>query len=247
MFDSIRKTLLMTSDPYRRVDLIWRSRVHYVASGKGHLQLAAGAKIFLHLIPLSSEPFSMDKRNQELNEQLRNLQLLSNQYPSFYNFNIDGFFGFNSSGERNTEITSYYQIFWDGSIEFCHTIFSKVQEDGSDKRLKILLPNFESQIFKCIETAVYFLKSIEVPLPIRIGIAMVGMRGSEMHANQYTWLQTHLVDRDDLFLTPITIANWDIVLNQSLRPLFDLLWNAGGFSHSSSYDENGDRKPNLVL
>ena len=117
MESSIRKALLANLDINRRADLIWRSRIRLLSANRSHMPLANGPKIFLHLVPLDTEQFSLDRYGQQLDDSVKSLHLLLDQYPHYHRVNVDGFLGYSTSGQVKSDIVSYYQVFWDGSIE----------------------------------------------------------------------------------------------------------------------------------
>lgn len=245
MVNSIRKSLLAHLDTNRRADLIWRSRVRHLIASKEAVTIAAGPQIFLHLIPLSEEPFSIDRHNPQLYDAVRSVPLLFGHYPHNYRINIDGYFGYAASSSAKKGIISYFQLFWDGSVEFCDTTLLEARQIDGNEKPKIHLPYFEAHLIKGLKPALKFLKDAQEPLPVRLYLAIIGARGYVTIAARQHWPEDHSIDRDELYFDPVTLDDWEVNLDVRLRPLFDQLWNAGNFTCSNSYDQNGEWKPRL--
>lgn len=243
METSIRKALLTTLDTNRRADLIWRSRIRLLSTNRNHMALANGPKIFLHLVPLGTEQFSLDRYSQQLDDSIKSLHLLLDQYAHYHRINIDGFLGYSTSGQVKSDIVSYYQVFWDGSIEFCNASYLNGIQPNSSEMPTISLPLFEFHFVNSLKRAISFLQKNQIPLPVRLYLAVIGAQGYTAVASRHSWPEHNFIDRNELFFDPVTLDDWEADLGQSLRPLFDQLWNAGNFVRSFSYDESGDWKP----
>lgn len=48
-----------------------------------------------------------------------------------------------------------------------------------------------------------------------------------------------MADRDSLILPEVMIENWSDNPASSLRPIFDMVWNAFGYERSFNYDASG--------
>ena len=53
----------------------------------------------------------------------------------------------------------------------------------------------------------------------------------------------HPIDRDTLILPDVVIDKMDIDAPQEMKPIFDAVWNACGFSRSLNYNEDGKWSP----
>ena len=55
--------------------------------------------------------------------------------------------------------------------------------------------------------------------------------------------EVHTIDRDILLLPEIILENYDIKAEKILKPCFDSIWNACGFSGSFYYNDEGEWSP----
>lgn len=245
MENSIRKAFLASQNPYRRLDTLWRNRVRTVAGGLEHLPLGANPKIFLHLIPVSDAPFSFDRHDPQIIEVLRNIPLLFDHHPHHHRINIDGFFNFAVANQNNSEIKSYVQVFWDGSVECCDASTLGPHSLNKDRGIQIHLPYIEARLVVGLERTLFILKPFAIPLPLRLYVALVGARECGTISGREHFPENRTIDRNEIFFEPIMLEDWEANLGQQLRPLFDQLWNTGNFIRSFSYDKSGDWKPNV--
>jgi hypothetical protein len=47
------------------------------------------------------------------------------------------------------------------------------------------------------------------------------------------------INQDNLILPEVLVENTDIAIESAMRSSFDMIWNAGGWQRSFSYDESG--------
>ncbi|GEM_PF-2478552 len=245
MVSSIRKALLEPQNLHRRIDFIWRSRVRHLIAGVEHVPLVANPKIFLHLIPLTETPFLIDRHKQEHQDTARNLKLFLGHHSPYHHINIDGFFGYDALQKSNSDISSYVQIFWDGSVEFCDAECFGSKQIDTAKTPQFHLPCFEDQLVKGLQSSLQILKRFEIPLPLRACLAIVGAKGYGTITSRSLLSEAQIIDRNELFFEPAMIDDWDVDLGQALRPIFDQIWNACGYMCSYSYQNNGEWKPNV--
>jgi len=243
--NSIRKACLTPEFQLHRVEPLWRYRVRRVARGESHLALSATPKVFMHLVPVSEEVFTLDKNNQQTVETVRALPLLFRRNPYYYRINIDGFFGYIKSEKPDATITSYRQLFWDGSIEYADTSWLDSRHTNEESIEPIPLSHFEYEIVTCLKSSIVILKQLHVPLPIQIHVALIGLRDYRAMASRYNRPENYLFDRDEFFFQSVVISDWEDKPELVARPIFDQIWNAGGYLRSFSYDANGDWKPDL--
>jgi hypothetical protein len=76
-----------------------------------------------------------------------------------------------------------------------------------------------------------------------LGLALSGIRGWKMIKGPLgTWEPEVTVNTDLAIIPEVVIQDENAPADQALRPLFDLAWNAGGWSRSPFYDDTGQRR-----
>jgi hypothetical protein len=49
------------------------------------------------------------------------------------------------------------------------------------------------------------------------------------------------ITENEIYLPEVIINDFEEDVAKALKPVFDMVWNAAGFSKSYGYEENGDR------
>lgn len=55
--------------------------------------------------------------------------------------------------------------------------------------------------------------------------------------------EDYVIERDNLIIPGVMLENYEDKIEKKLKPCFDSIWNACGYSESENYDKNGEWKP----
>jgi hypothetical protein len=196
------------------------------------LPLGEGAKILLHLVPLSAlDPTSAhDVITGSVDLQLR-LEPMS--APGGWNrrYNFDGLMTYPSG------VASYAQLFRSGIIEAAEGELFKWSQDGKS----IPTTASEDEILKAVRRYLGLQKELGVLLPIAVLLTLIGVKGFVLSLpNRYLVHMRTGIDRDVLPIPEVLVQSYEASEHEILRPVFNALWQSGGFQNSFSYDENGN-------
>ncbi|AFV02726.1 hypothetical protein UNSWDHB_4 [Dehalobacter sp. UNSWDHB] len=219
----------------------WRmDRLNRLLLNKGATPIEGGAKIVLHLIPLSSMDIQSYLDVKILKDQTSNL------WPFYttgmdYRYNLDGFLTF-ALWPGSVLPHGYVQFFRTGQIESVDIGLLKPLEDN---RKFIASIKYEEDVINHTRKYLNAMKSVGIQPPIVIELALLGVRDYYMGVGQrFARFGTpDLIKEDDLVLPGVLIENWDADLGKLLRPIFDTVWNSCGWSGSLNYDEAGNWRP----
>ena len=194
------------------------------------------AKIVFHLIPINS--FNPAQR-YEIDKIVSCLEKIQPIFHSgfTYRYNLDGLL--TCSGGREGKSRSYVQLFRIGIIEAVEgELLDPRHYDG---KLSIPSITYERELIKSLPIYLSALETINVELPIFVFLTLVGARGYLMAADRFGLGidEDDTIDRDILLLPEVIIESYDIVPEDVLRPCFDAIWNACGFSGSRNYNNAG--------
>lgn len=172
------------------------------------------------------------------------MSLLFDAYPGHQRINIDGYF---ASGTRldGTLISSYYQVYWDGSIEHGSVIPFRLHPFKQEKVKIIHLPWIEEQIVQVVQSTTSLLFQLQVPLPLRLYVSILDATGYQLSIYQRAAPENNTIDRSELFFDPVMLSDWNDNPGTIFHPIFDTLWNAGNYHFSGSYSESGEWKPRI--
>jgi len=196
------------------------------------LSLGEGAKILLHLVPLSAlDPTTVrDVVTGSRDLQLR-MEPMSGPGSWSRRYNFDGLMTFPSG------IASYVQLFRSGVIEAAEGDFFKWTQDGKS----IPTTALEDAIVKAVERYLRLQKELGISLPIALLLTLIGVKGFVLNVpHRYFVFSKIGVDRNVLPIPEVMVQSYELSEPEMLRPVFDALWQSGGFERSFSYDDNGE-------
>jgi hypothetical protein len=156
--------------------------------------------------------------------------------PQDWRYNLDGFVAHTTRQDLNSQ--TYVQLFRDGGIEAAGGILSFDQH-----RRGFYGTEFERGAIQVLRTTQRLWKLLGVIGPVVLGLALSGARGWKMLAGPWgTWEPDVTVDADLAIIPEVVIQDENAPADQALKPLFDLAWNAGGWSRSPFYNAAGQRQ-----
>ena len=182
------------------------------------------SKIIFHIVPIKAFDSSMIFNLSQLGNDLITLTPI---YSSVWNgqYNFDGFITYGHSVARTTGlIGSYVQFFHNGIIE---AVDMRLLHDGY-----IHGPKFKQGLVEALPRYLSCQRKIGVEPPLFVMLSMLKVQGFQLASEQDS-LESRNIDRDNLVFPKIQIENWDTRPEESLKPLFDILWNAAGLPESS--------------
>ncbi len=212
------------------------NRVLKIMANESTNNLVDGAKIILHLLPLSS--FSPVKY-YNLNDFYQNPGLLKPIYCAGWSnrINFEGFFSYQSVSNSNN-INTYVQLYKNGIIEAVDN--GLFYYHLHKPTIPIIL--LENKIVEAINNYIKALNSLSVDFPILVYISMINMRGYQLFSDVLSIRVSKEIENDTLFLPEILLENNQNCIENMLKNTFDSIWNACGYRGSSHYDENGKWK-----
>ena len=151
-------------------------------------------------------------------------------------FSLDGLVSYCGGGNEGP-YGSYSLLFRNGAYEGV-TTFPVITKYSPG--IVYGLP-MESLIVDGITRYFDTLGALRSDVPISANVALIGVRGVRMCSEDPNWplYKTHItIDRDVLVLPDVLLENGNDLTN-SLRPVFDAMWQASGWSGSCGYDEQG--------
>lgn len=208
-------------------------RLRLIRENLQPIVLEPGPKVVLHVVPAKAfENMSLD---------LKAVWVEANDLKPLVGwgsvgFNFDGLMMV-SRGTKHAE--SYVQVFHTGIVEAVDTAYLRWWHD------KKFIParGLEDAIIECVTKYSSFQNSLGVTPPLFVMLSLLGVKGYSLTANEnYGFSDGREIDRDDLLVPALQQDAFELDLSKLLRPVFDRVWNAGGFRQSLSYDQSGNRK-----
>jgi hypothetical protein len=208
-------------------------RISIITNGEGHRPLVGGGRLFIHIVPTAAFSSMVYIDVEKIHEMHNSFWPLgaSGMNPRF---NFHGFVN-ERGGDQNH---GYTQIFRNGALEATMAGFIRERND----HLYISGAGLESYIFERLSPYIDGLRDIGVPPPLIIMFTLEGLKGAHyaVMENQWDDYESPLPD-DILFLPECVLEDYGTALeyHKAVRPAFDTLWNAIGYSKSQFFNEKG--------
>jgi hypothetical protein len=98
---------------------------------------------------------------------------------------------------------------------------------------------YEEELIRSLPNYLSALKSLDVGLPFIVFLTLVDVKGYLMATKSFFQEESFEIDRDILLLPEVIVDSYDIKPEVVLKPAFDAIWNACGFSNSLNYNDKG--------
>lgn len=232
--DELRRAFTLSDSIYEQIRDFRRDRVAQIIAGETPVPLMPNGRVILHLVPVSSF------RSRQVFD-VANMPQLPVQFPPVTDnsgwdsrLNLDGVVAFVGGG--NQPCPSYTQFFRNGVVETVLADILNVQH--KIKRLNASRYEFQlSQGF--LDKLLKQYRLIGIQPPVWFFLTVTGVKGATIPKMDYIGNQNQVIDRDVLALPEHVINDLGVESTSILRPSFDLVWNASGFTRSINFDTSG--------
>jgi hypothetical protein len=220
-----------------RIRKFRENRISDIFANETPVPFRENAKIVLHLIPIISfNPAQSYDMSKIASQPEKMMPMCCSGWD--HRHNIDGFLCY--ALDREGRSYSYVQLFRNGIIEAVEGLLLTTVYKG-----KLVIPGveYERELIKSLTDYLSLLRTLSVETPIFVFLTLLGVKGHSMAVDRtrvYPYPYETPIDRDVLLLPENIIENYDVKAQDILRPCFDSVWNACGFSRSLNYNENGE-------
>lgn len=191
----------------------------------------------LHLVPLNNFLSRSVLNLIEIDRVALELSLFGRSVRD-YRHNLDGFLLVDMEDDSTGDHDAYCQIFRDGCIE---SVVCKISHSNKTGHF---LPSmqFEGIVLRSVASYLKFYKSLGISPPFVISLSILGCRGVEFATEQLQMLSRNTAfDRDPIILPEVAVPDFETGVDEALKPVFDSLWNCGGYAKCMHYDESGKK------
>jgi len=237
----IRNAFLAADSQAERVHSFLQNRLAKIMANETPVPLSTEHRLVLHILPLY--PF-LNRQRLQLNS---NRNLVTDFRPIGASgwdhcYNLDGFITYDRDYENKTLNDGYCLVFFNGIIESVYSDILRVK--GGKKPQKgemafIASVAYERYIIEAIKNYFKGYKALGIEAPAVISMALLGCKGAYMWTDYSSGLDSQPIDRGVAILPEVQVGSFDEEIPTVMKPIFDAVWNACGFSHSYNYTENG--------
>lgn len=232
--NEIRSTFLSSETVTSRIEKFVEDRINRIIDGNTPVKLRGRSSVILHVVPLSSFTSSNYLDLENIQYENPPAPMENHGIDSRYNF-----YGFLKFIGNQDESYAYAQLFRNGIIESVSNIFV------SDHKGKngIEFSYCEKQIISALKQYIEFHKSKGFTVPIFVFLSIINVSNCKIITDNFTSaFRTTTMSENNLLLPGVTIREINEKPESVLRPLFDSIWQAGGYNKCFNYDENGNYK-----
>lgn len=228
----IRAGFFAAETAFERLRRFRVERVARILALEAPIPIAAGPKLILHALPISGldEVWARVLTMDEL-KIVSGLGLIGGT-TSTWRFNLDGFVVNTYRGDLSREC--YTQLFRDGGIEALSG--SAITKD--ERRGGFYAWGMEQQVINGFAIYQKFWQEVGVAPPLLIGLTLSGVKGWKVLRHPYGFYDLDaMLDREVVSPPEVIMSNLASPADVVLHPLFDFVWNGGGWRGSPNYKD----------
>ena len=235
----LREAFLRSETIAERIRRFRTERIGVLMARETPVQLIEGPLAMLHLIPFGAFDRTMTISVESFSNYRNSLQSLRGMGADQHGFNADGFLGYSIDADQPGSglASGYVQAFREGIVEYVEGSLS--QPISPPGQRAIAIKNLEIWLVEGVERILDLYRALDITPPVSISLSMLGVRGQRIWVRGSLGRAEHPIQRDEVHPPDLLVETLDIDVRRVLRPTFDVLWNAGGWPRSSSYDEKG--------
>lgn len=228
--EQLRSAFLGGAELERRLEDFRFTRLARLETGQGGVGIAGKGRLVVQAVPLANqeEPLDLSVAEQQLGK------FLPPQTGSGinYRYNLDGFLLHGATADGGPP-TSYIQLFRNGCVEIAVGGYLWSKSTGTNHRLFCAGQNLNSDLADTIETAIAGSFLLGATPPVAVMVSFLDGAGSVLSLDEgRVSLHDKVLDRNAVLFEPLVIQEGQLQQGwqKVLRPVFDSLWNAFGYS-----------------
>jgi hypothetical protein len=229
--EELRALFNQSASALEKAQQFRNNRIGVVVNGEGHRPLMGKGRLFIHIVPTAAFSGMVHLDVEQIHEMHNAFQPLGASGITS-RFNFHGFIN-ERGGNMNR---GYTQIFRNGALEATKADIVR----DIDGNLIISRPKLEKDVFEWLSQYIDGLRDIRVPPPLIIMFTLEGVKGAYYTESRLVENELPLPD-DVLFLPECILEDYGTVLeyHKAVRPAFDALWNAIGYSKAQFFNVDG--------
>ena len=229
----IRAGFVAAETAFERLRRFRVERVARVLALEAPVPIADGAKLIFHALPVNVLDEEVWARALTMEEDKIAFAIaLIAARPAMWRFNLDGFVVHTLHDDLSRQ--SYTQLFRDGGIEAVSG--GVIAKD--DRRGGFYPRGMEQQVINGLERYQKFWQALGVTAPLLIGLTLSGVKGCKVLQGPYGSQELNAVfDRDVVSPPEVMLSDLTTPADVVLHPLFDFVWNGGGWAGSPNYKD----------
>ena len=249
--EELRADFLKGSELSKRISEFRSERIMKILSNDTPVILQTYPKLVLHIIPVdffdNNQVF--EGLSQFKETEFNPIGLLSSKSLPNGRLNFDGYVAY--VHVENGHSLSYTQVFRNAVIEsvdifkITYDLDSEITPNDiyNGPKKGNLKPSCEKYVIKALDLYCSALVKRSINGPCVVFLSLLGIKGYKMYKNPKSVSpldQEIPIDRENLLLPDMYIKDINnFSAPEVMKPAFDMIWNACGYSGSKNYDKDG--------
>jgi len=234
----IRALFLNAAHIPERIRRFREQRLGDILAGETPVPLSPDSLTVLHLVPVST--FSSGQLMSVQPFIRRDCYLAMLRSGGSMRPNSDGYLRYGTTrNSKGAAVGNYSQFFRNGAVE---AVVDMGTRDQEDETRSIPSGSFEKEIVEGVESLLRMYRTMKVYGPIVVLLSLLRVR--DCFIGYSAGQDVHTINRDHLVLPDFILDDANVDVPTALQPLFDIVWQASGFSESHNYTGPGEWSPN---
>jgi hypothetical protein len=228
----LRSVFAMSEELPKRMRAFRMDRLERIAKDDElPIELVDGAKIVIHLLPLSAftRPFTVDTT---LGQQIWGELGPINGDGWSGRINLEGVMSYSGTPYQSGKNEAYTQLFRNGCVE------AVGQVTFMDEKV-IPSEHYEQRVAESTASYLKLLAKIGISGSIYFFMSFLSVKGFNLMVINPRSLTPRPFEQSNMVLPELVIENPSNFTPETLKPVFDRVWNAFGYQESWNFDETG--------
>jgi hypothetical protein len=244
----IHRAILAREESRERLRRFRMDRIARIVAQEGPAVLGTGPKLIFHAIPLIETDVATQLLAFRETDWILKLRPLDGGVSS-WNRNLDGLV---VRAREHDPGESYVQLFLDGTVEAVGVRIIRILPGPTGDAALYSEgegPGFsgyyvEQQVIATMAGVRDLWVGSGFRGPLLLGLTLTGVQGLRIfpHSERFRALATR-IDRDVVIIPEVVVDDASENADRMLRPVFDMMWTAGGWARSPHYDAAGGWLP----
>ncbi|TIX93089.1 ATP-binding protein [Rhizobium sp. P44RR-XXIV] len=235
--EELRRAFLFASEVEERIRRFRAERLEVLTNNEGPLAVGkeGDGRLILQVVPRASFTDGVQLSFDERGGTMWPWPLGASGANPMYS--LDGLVSYSGPEERVETVRAFSTLFRNGIAE----AVAKIHIGGKDGQRNVSLTGVEEDVISGLRQIFGEYKRRSIPAPYAVLVSLLGVRGVSAPIDEWRGGIAYPHRADRIILPELTLDAAGAVEEPatSLKPLFDLMWNAFGQRGSPNYDQSG--------
>jgi hypothetical protein len=229
----LRALFALSETTAERIRNFRTERLSKILADETPVPLIRNPRVVLHIVPVGAFDPAVRFDLSAIAEEISDTKPMGcGGWNQRYNFD-----GFLTYARGQGEAYSYLQIFTHGAIEALQA--SYLEPTGQERIIRSAA--IETAMAKSLSRYIRTQEKLGVEAPLFVMLALLGVEGYRIGGSDRHWESDgHAIDRNDLIIPEVMVEDFNSDPHEVMRPIFDSIWNAAGWSRDMNYDDDGN-------